>query len=301
MRYLLAHAQHIGDRSYQQDSWGFADADDAGFLAHGGLLAVLCDGMGGMDHGDVASRTAVWAMLEAYHRKSPSASIPAALERSVREANQSVIQAALGLGKTEGVGTTLVAVVLRESSLYFISVGDSAVFHLSQGELRMLNRAHVFGNVLDRAADSGAIPRREAERHPEREALTSFIGIHQLEEIDQNTQPVQLCAGETILLASDGMFKTLNAEQMLACLRGDPQSWPQLLVDHTLAQRSPGQDNVTVCTLTVEGVTPADPAEARGVSAMLQPVRGAEGSGRVVRIVAALLAVALAALWYFSR
>ncbi len=66
MRYLPAHAQHIGARHYQQDSLGLADPEDHAFLAHGGFLAVLCDGMGGMEHGDVASQTAVRAILDAY-------------------------------------------------------------------------------------------------------------------------------------------------------------------------------------------------------------------------------------------
>src|SRR6202451_1592094 len=91
MRYLPAHAQHIGARRYQQDSLGLADPEDHAFLAHGGFLAVLCDGMGGMEHGDVASQTAVRAVLESYARKTPDESIPAALERSAREANERVI------------------------------------------------------------------------------------------------------------------------------------------------------------------------------------------------------------------
>ena len=98
MRYLPSHAQHIGSRRYQQDSFGFADSGDDAFLAHAGFLSVLCDGMGGMEHGDVASQTAVRALLDAYAGKTPEESIPAALERSARAANQRVIQAALGLG-----------------------------------------------------------------------------------------------------------------------------------------------------------------------------------------------------------
>ena len=54
MRYLAAHAQHIGARRYQQDSLGLADPQNRNFMAHGGFLAVLCDGMGGMEHGDIA-------------------------------------------------------------------------------------------------------------------------------------------------------------------------------------------------------------------------------------------------------
>src|SRR5262245_47929517 len=56
MRFLPGNAQHIGARTSQQDSFGFADPDDIEFISHGGFLAVVCDGMGGMEHGDAASR-----------------------------------------------------------------------------------------------------------------------------------------------------------------------------------------------------------------------------------------------------
>ena len=71
MRFLPANAQHIGARHSQQDSFGFADPDDAAFIQHGGFLAIVCDGMGGMEHGDLAGRTAVRTFLEAYGRKTP--------------------------------------------------------------------------------------------------------------------------------------------------------------------------------------------------------------------------------------
>src|SRR5580704_14039646 len=101
MSFLPGNAQHIGARSSQQDSFGFGDPDDEAFLAHGGFVAVVCDGMGGMEHGDIASRLAVRAFLEAYQRKIPSESIPEALERSVREANDRVVDMAHDLGAAE--------------------------------------------------------------------------------------------------------------------------------------------------------------------------------------------------------
>src|ERR1700681_643431 len=125
MRFLPGNAQHIGSRHSQQDSFGFADPDDAPFIEHGGFLAVVCDGMGGMEHGDAASRIAVRAFLDAYLRKSPAETIPTALERSVHEANAQVLEYAGSIGAVESMGTTLVAAVLYERSLYFVSVGDS--------------------------------------------------------------------------------------------------------------------------------------------------------------------------------
>ena len=307
MRYLPAHAQHIGARHYQQDSLGLADPEDQAFLAHGGYLAVLCDGMGGMEHGDIASQTAVRAILDAYALKTPEESIPAALERSAREANERVIAAALALGLKEGVGTTLVAAVLHSGFLYFISVGDSAVFHVRDGVLHMVNRPHVFANLLDQAADRGQISRSEAAQHPERESLTSFIGIHNLEEIDHNLEPWPVSEGDTILLASDGMFKTLDPEEIQACLTGHPQSWPQILVERTLAKGNPGQDNVTVVSVTSDSAALGKRDLKPAPSIFLVPPESApaaRSSSEKAWLLAAgvllLIAVVFGGLWYFS-
>jgi PPM family protein phosphatase len=117
MSFLPANAQHIGNRSSQQDSFGFGDLDDQEFLDHGGFLAVVCDGMGGMEHGDAASHVAVHSFLEAYRRKTPAESIPEALKRSIHEANDRVVEMAHALGAAESVGTTLVAAVLRNKAM----------------------------------------------------------------------------------------------------------------------------------------------------------------------------------------
>jgi serine/threonine protein phosphatase PrpC len=296
MRYLAAHAQHIGARHYQQDSIGLADPEDYAFLAHGGFLAVLCDGMGGMEHGDVASQTAVRAMLDAYAQKLPAESIPAALERAARIANDQVIAAALALGLKEGVGTTLVAAVLHDGYLYFVSVGDSAIYHVRGGDVHMVNRPHVFANLLDQAADRGQISRSEAAQHPERESLTSFIGIHDLHEIDHNIEPRPVAAGETILLASDGLFKTLDSAEILECLSGHPQSWPQTLVSRTLARRRPGQDNVSVVSVRLD-------SGSLGEFAPPQPaVKLTAGKIWLLAVLfLLLLAAAFAGGWYYSR
>jgi len=251
--------------------------------------------MGGMEHGDVASQTAVRAILDAYAKKLPAESIPAALERAARKANEQVIAAALNLGLKEGVGTTLVAAVLHNGYLYFVSVGDSAIYHVRGGDLHMVNRPHVFANLLDQAAERGQISRSEAAQHPERESLTSFIGIHDLHEIDLNTDPRPVAAGETILLASDGLFKTLDAAEILECLSGHPQSWPQTLVSRTLARRHPGQDNVSVVSVTPD-------TGSLGEFAPDQPTVTL-GTGKIWLLAVLflfLLAAAFAGGWYYS-
>jgi serine/threonine protein phosphatase PrpC len=250
MRFLPGNAQHIGARHSQQDSFGFSDPSDQAFIAHGGFLAIVCDGMGGMEFGDEASRLAVKAFLEAYSRKTADENIPTALERSVREANAQVVELAARLGMKDGVGTTLVAAALHQNKMYYISVGDSGVFLCAPGECRMINRPHVFANVLDAAVARGTMSREDAQTHPERESLTSYIGTEQLEEIDRNIEPYPMHDGDTVLLASDGMFKTLSPEEIRACLAGDPQRWAEVLVAQTMAHKREYQDNVTVVSVT---------------------------------------------------
>jgi len=252
MHFLPANAQHIGDRHSQQDSFGFGDPDDRAFTSHGGFLALVCDGMGGMEFGDAASRAAAHAFLDAYKIKTPAESIPAALERSTRAANDAVVTLAHQYGLSEGMGTTLVAAALVDSSLYYVSVGDSGLFLRRNGSLKMLNKPHIFANLLDAAVARGNLAPEDAENHPERESLTSFIGAESLEEIDLSADPVPLQEGDVILLASDGLFKTLSNDEMLASFRGAAQSWPEKLVEQTIGKHREHQDNVTVLTIAVE-------------------------------------------------
>jgi len=302
MQYLAANAQHIGAREYQQDSFGFADLSNKAFLEHGGFLTVLCDGMGGMEHGDVASQTAVRAVLDSYARKAPDETIPEALERSVREANNRVFETAEQLGKAQNVGTTLVAAVMHNEALYFASVGDSGLFHVSGGQLRMVNQPHIYANLLDRAVAAGAISQEQAAQHPEREALTSYVGIPALQEIDRNSEPWPLRSGDTILLSSDGMFKTLEEHEILSTVAGKhPRSWPQALVQQTLDKDRPGQDNVTVLAVTLNPVeaAPANASSRKAAPLAFAAMEKKSSNRKLLTGVLIVIAAAIIGFLYF--
>jgi protein phosphatase len=315
MSFLPGNAQHIGARSSQQDSFGFGDPEDEAFLAHGGFVAVVCDGMGGMEHGDLASRTAVRTFLDAYRKKTPEESIPDALERSVREANDRVVEMAHNLGAAESVGTTLVAAVLLDTqpsskSMYFISVGDSGLFHISDGQLQTVNRPHIFANILDTAVSRGTLSKEQALLHPERESLTSFIGVGVLEEIDRNVDPWPIADGDTILLASDGLFKTLTADEVLESCHGHPQTWPDSLVARTLEQGYEYQDNVTVLSVTVKDrpdtlkLPPPAVAIEKTAQKTLKGPAGGKLSRKTIAVVLAIVlggAAAGGGRWWYKK
>ncbi|OIN93046.1 MAG: hypothetical protein AUJ20_05455 [Comamonadaceae bacterium CG1_02_60_18] len=242
------NCQHIGARSSQQDAFGFSDKDDQAFVAHGGVLAVVADGMGGMACGGEASHLAVQFFLQSYMAKPAGESVPVALLQALDKANQAIVNLAQQVGE-EHVGTTLVAAVVHGEVLHWVSVGDSRLYLLRQGKLTQLTQDHVFAVELDRDAANGVISVLEAQSHPERAALTSYLGLTQLDLIDQNPQAFELVAGDQMLLCSDGLYAALDGGEIAACWTGDAQHLAEELVTTVLAKDRPGQDNLTVAIL----------------------------------------------------
>ena len=252
MRFVPGNAQDIGTRESQQDSFAFSHLGDEEFREHAGLLALIADGMGGLELGEAASRIATKAFLAAYSSKSPEESIPTALERATQGANSAVYE----LGRQEGmagdIGTTLVAVVVHEDSLFWIAVGDSPLQLLREGELTVLTLAHTYELILDRKALEGQISEKEAREDPEREYLISYLGMEQVGEFDRNLRPFSLRLNDRVLLSSDGLTKTLSPEEIAAELQGESQDNCEALVQKVLAQGHTHQDNVTVISFNVE-------------------------------------------------
>ena len=248
---LPGNCQHIGARSSQQDAFGFSDKDDLAFVAHGGVLAVVADGMGGMAHGGEASHMAVRAFLQAYMAKSADETVPIALHRALDEANQAVISLAYQADE-ENVGTTLVAAVIHGNALHWVSVGDSRLYLWRDRQLTQLTEDHIFANDLDRDAANGNISREDAENHPERRSLTSYLGLTPLDLIDHNPQPLLLFGGDRLLLCSDGLYVGLVENGIDSLFNRDPQQTAEDLVALVLAKNRPGQDNLTVAILACE-------------------------------------------------
>ncbi len=252
MKLLPGNAQHIGARESQQDAFGFSDPEDAALVAHGGLVAVVADGMGGMAHGREASHVATRAFLKAYAAKTPAEPIPQALKRSLYEANHAVTELAQGANLLGEIGTTLVAVAFHDGAYHLISVGDSAAYLLRRGRLYQLTSSHTHGEDLDLDAAKGHISEEEAAGDPERHALTSFLGIEKLIDVDASKEPRPLEPGDRLLVCSDGLSKVLGEKEIAASFLVDPQETAEQLVNQVLQLRRPDQDNVTVLVVAYE-------------------------------------------------
>ena len=271
-----------GSRSRQEDDYGVFELPPE--LEAGDLLLVLADGMGGEQAGARASALAVRGFIGAYDTAS-AAVIPERLEQTLARVNEQMAQdvASNPLG-LHGMGCTLLAVVLAEEGLYWISVGDSPLWLWRRGRLHRLNQDHAYRSILAHRVSRGEISAAEAARHPDRNALISAVTGMELELVDLPRQAYPLEPDDQILLASDGLL-TLNDKEIAAVLsraRAEDHPCRQLLAA-VAEHHNLHQDNVTILWAHAAASHPAAPWRRRlwGRASLLAVVLGALAAGGV--------------------
>ena len=247
----VASIHDVGRRSMQQDSFGLSDTEDAALVESKGILAVVADGMGGLEDGERMSQIVVVSMLQGFDKASPEIPCDTLLRNLVDLANDAVNQD-LGEEMIGKCGSTVVAVIIRENRLFWISVGDSHIYVYRNGKLVKMNRDHNYGTQLDESVARGEISIEEALSDKQRAALTSFIGIGDLELIDQNANPIGLESGDRILLMSDGIYGTVPFERLREIL-GQPLKQACLLIEKEIHEKNKvNQDNYTCVILEMK-------------------------------------------------
>lgn len=235
---------HIGARPYQEDSWGFLELKD-------GCLAVVADGMGGLSGGDKVSRKIVDTMLEC-GKNLRNGQMDGVLEKIVNEVNQEVNHM-LGADGIYKSGSTLLAVLIRKNCFHWISVGDSRIYLYREGILTKLNQEHNLGQELFMKAARGEISYEAALNDPDKNKLTSFIGMGNLRYIDQSMESIELKQGDRIVLSTDGVFNTLSDGSIAGVLKenADANLIAADLERRVLEKNHPRQDNFTAVVLQV--------------------------------------------------
>jgi protein phosphatase len=242
----ITTATHPGMvRSHNEDSIS-ADAATG--------LAVLADGMGGYNAGEVASGIAV-AMISAELKKALVASNgeldAAAAEKLVGEhavrANNAIFQAAQSQSQYAGMGTTLVVALWHDNSLVVGHIGDSRLYRFRENKLEQVTRDH---SLLQEQIDSGLITKAQARHSQNKNLVTRAVGIDPEVETEVHSYPVQV--GDIYLLCSDGLNDMVTDEDMeltLASLQANlPLAAAQLVQQ---ANDNGGRDNVSVILVRV--------------------------------------------------
>ena len=241
----------IGTRKYQQDA---VVACNKAFLHKNKFtkgIVVLCDGMGGMNGGEIASALTTKTIYEDYLKSNPT-DIPKFLKEEVRKTDTMVYELKDELNRPMGSGSTLLCIVVDNGKLFWVSVGDSRIYIIRNREMVQVTEDHNYYLLLKKKAESGQITFEEAANDPKAEALISFIGIGKESPIDNNEQPFPLQDGDIVLLCSDGLYKTLPDEEILSTIlrySDNVESAAKMLTHVVQSKQKRGQDNTTVAVL----------------------------------------------------
>lgn len=249
-----AMALCLGQRERQEDCIAshFPSGSPFGF-------AVLADGMGGHAEGDMASKLAVNEVFAGmtFWSDDPAGleqHLDAALSEALENANAAIARYAAMQPGPCTMGTTLLVPVVIAARLYWLSVGDSPLFLLRQGQLHRLNAEHSLAARLDQQVARGELSPRAALGHPDRQCLTSVLTGAPIPEVECRLAPVALMPGDLVLAASDGLhgLGLRRLEQELVALNGqDARSICAALIAALAATALTDQDNTALCVIRV--------------------------------------------------
>ncbi|MCC6928077.1 MAG: Stp1/IreP family PP2C-type Ser/Thr phosphatase [Gemmatimonadaceae bacterium] len=231
-------------------------------LARQGLLAVVCDGMGGHEAGEIASRLAMETIVLRFDEDDgdPLVSLP----RALQAANRAIFDSADRNPKLKGMGTTCTALILRGGHAYSAHVGDSRLYLIRAGEIFLMTEDH---SAVMHLVRQGVISREEARHHPDKNVISRALGSHRDVQVTGWPQPFAVLPGDRFLLCSDGLYDLIDDATLLAVAR---DAHPQVACDRlvTLAREAGGHDNISVAILmmSVAGEPSVNSAkETRGV------------------------------------
>jgi PPM family protein phosphatase len=222
-------------------------------------LYVVCDGMGGGNAGEIASALAVKTIHAhlaeaAQHADLPligpcdaTVSAPAnRLASAIRAANEAVHRESWSRPDYAGMGTTVVAALLREEVLAIAHVGDSRLYLVRNGAIQALTTDHSW--VAEQLL-KGFITEEEAERSPQRNIVTKALGVESSVDVELTEVPIK--SGDMLLLCSDGLTRGVLPNDILHILSGsdDLAAMSDRLI--VMANEAGGNDNTTVVVVAL--------------------------------------------------
>ncbi|TPG24816.1 Stp1/IreP family PP2C-type Ser/Thr phosphatase [Variovorax guangxiensis] len=239
-------------------SWDFAALTDPGrvrannedaiaFDASLGL-AILADGMGGYNGGEVASGMAIALLQASFGRwlahAGPGAHVRAmrrALQAGTDEANSAILEAGIANMQLQGMGTTLVVAAFGPRRALVGHIGDSRCYRLREGKLEQLTRDH---SLLQEQLDAGMITPEQAAQSPHRNLVTRALGIERAVDLEMHEHSAQV--GDLYLLCSDGLSEMVTDAQISTVLLQNCDLPEKALLLVVLANDNGGRDNISI-------------------------------------------------------
>jgi serine/threonine protein phosphatase PrpC len=215
---------------------------------NGFVLAIVADGMGGHQAGDIASQMAIEIIQEQLQMLDKHMTIEmchAALQAAIEKANQTIFKYASSREQFHGMGTTVVAILANEQFLAIGHIGDSRAYLVTKEDIVQLTEDH---SLVSELLKSGQITAEEAIYHPRRNVLTRALGTDAKVEVELGHYNWK--ANDVVLLCSDGLSGQLDNHALLGILNVEQDLYwkaDQLVAE---ALHAGGDDNITVILLS---------------------------------------------------
>jgi protein phosphatase len=225
--------------------------EDACFVIPKENVYILCDGVGGHNSGEVASRRTVSGIAEYVSENSLEdvktfRTVKTYFNNCVQKVNYEILTASRSQIENRGMATTLVLSYFCKNKLYVLNVGDSRAYILRDGVLKQITEDHTYVNSLIKA---GVITEEQAEAHENKNMITRAVGADYSVQADFFSMTIR--PGDIILMCSDGLYGEIPDEKMAELLQQE-KSMNDICTDLVdLANKNGGGDNITLITLKV--------------------------------------------------
>ncbi len=259
----IAGSQVDGARDYQEDAFLINRLSNLDGTRTGALV-VVADGMGGHAAGNVASNMAVQIFNKHLISNFPGENLAAVLREAVVLSNESIRETVRETTALKGMGSTIVAALMEDTSLYWASVGDSHLYLLRDKALKKLNVDHSYGGYVTRMAAQGkpVAPDTGLSRN----MLMSVLTGEEINDIDCPATAITLQAGDRLIIASDGL-DTLSQGNLLVFMETckTAKDAVEAMLRAIQSAGMPRQDNATVVAVLIgeKNAPPAPPPPAR--------------------------------------
>lgn len=242
-------------RDHNEDSIAFSFPEND----NQNLIAVVADGMGGHNAGEVASKMACDLLLDYCMRNWNRHAPEILLHKAFIKAHQKILATGKSNSGQEGMGTTATSVIVQKDVCYMGHIGDSRVYRLRDGTLKQLSTDHTLVNQM---FENGELTEKERDHHPMKNVLLQALGTTPTIEPQVSQDGWKINEGDRLLLCSDGVYDALSDEDIKDLLL---MKQPEFVLEclSSVATSRNVSDNFSALLIDISSVAPSNPSSTK--------------------------------------
>ncbi len=215
-----------------------------------GKSYIICDGMGGHQAGEVASKMAAEEFLKNYYSEElKETDLVKRIKTSIELTNKKIYDFSKNNPSVQGMGTTIVGLIIKGKKAFVLNIGDSRCYLIKKDKIEQLTEDHSLVNELVKAK---IMSKEDAEKSSKKNVLTRAVGTN--EKVEPSIREINYNPGDKFLLCTDGLSNMVKENEIKHIVNeNEPKNTVEKLV--ALANERGGHDNITVVEVAIENHT----------------------------------------------